>query len=101
MEPELIRTYYPTGTNGKIQDQNRLMMASIEYTWEDNPAQVSRIPVGRYEWVRRSLKFSRHLPVMNVSQRENILIHPADDATNERKGCIALVFNNQVFIIIK
>ena len=33
----------------------------------------------------------RHLQVMNVSQRENILIHPANDAMHELKGCIAPV----------
>ena len=92
MELELIRTYYPAGTNGIIQYQNRLMMYSIELPWKDNLAQVSCIPEGRYELVKRwSLKFSRHLQVMNVSQRENILIHPANDAMHELKGCIAPV----------
>ena len=92
MELELIRTYYPAGTNGKIQYQNRLMMYSIELPWKDNLARVSCIPEGRYELVKRwSPKFNRHLQVMNVSQRENILIHPANDATHELKGCIAPV----------
>ena len=92
MELELIRTYYPAGTNGKIQYQNRLMMYSIELPWKDNLAQVSCIPEGRYELVKRwSPKFNRHLQVVNVSQRENILIHPANDATHELKGCIAPV----------
>ena len=92
MELELIRTYHPEGTNGKIQYQNRLMMYSIELPWKDNLAQVSCIPEGRYELVKRwSPKFNRHLQVMNVSQRENILIHPANDATHELKGCIAPV----------
>src|ERR1700759_317941 len=92
MELELIRTYYPAGTNGKIQYQHRLMMYSIELPWRDNLAQVSCIPEGRYELVKRwSPKFNRHLQVMNVSQRENILIHPANDAMHELKGCIAPV----------
>src|ERR1700681_4507431 len=92
MELELIRTYYPAGTNGKIQYQNRLMMYSIELPWKDNLAQVSCIPEGRYELVKRwNLKFYRHLQVMNVSQRENILIHPANDAMHELNGCIAPV----------
>ena len=92
MELELIRTYYPAGTNGKIQYQDRLMMYSIELPWKDNLAQVSCIPEGRYELVKRwSPKFNRHLQVMNVSQRENILIHPANDAMHELKGCIAPV----------
>jgi hypothetical protein len=92
MELELIRTYYPEGTNGKIQYRSRLMMYSIELPWKDNLAQVSCIPEGRYELVKRwSLKFNRHLQVVNVSQRENILIHPANDAMHELKGCIAPV----------
>ena len=92
MELELIRTYYPTGTNGKIQYLGNLMMYSIELPWKENLAQVSCIPEGRYELVKRwSPKFNRHLHVMNVSQRENILIHPANDAMHELKGCIAPV----------
>ena len=68
------------------------MMYSIELPWKENLAQVSCIPEGRYELVKRwSPKFNRHLQVMNVSQRENILIHPANDAMHELKGCIAPV----------
>ena len=97
MELELIRTYYPTGTNGKILYQDRLMMYSIELPWKENLARVSCIPEGRYELVKRwSPKFDRHLQVMNVPQRETILIHPANDAMQELKGCIAPVsFNNR------
>jgi hypothetical protein len=92
MELELIRTYYPEGTNGRIQYQDRLMIYSIELPWKENLAQVSCIPEGRYELVKRwSPKFNRHLQVVNVSQRKNILIHPANDATHELKGCIAPV----------
>jgi hypothetical protein len=90
MELELIRTYYTEGTNGMIFYQGRLMMYSIELPWKNNQARVSCIPEGRYELVKRwSLKFGRHLQVLNVSQRSFILIHPANDATRELKGCIA------------
>ena len=92
MELELIRTYYPAGTNGKIQMKGSLITYTIELPWKENLAQVSCIPEGRYELVKRwNLKFNRHLQVMNVSQRENILIHPANDAMHELKGCIAPV----------
>ena len=92
MELELIRTYYPDGTNGKILAQGSLITYTIELPWKDNLTQVSCIPEGRYELVKRwSPKFNRHLQVMNVSQRENILIHPANDAMHELKGCIAPV----------
>ena len=94
MELELIRTYYPTGTNGKIQYPGALMMYSIELPWKDNLAQVSCIPEGRYELVKRwSPKFNRHLQVMNVPRRVCILIHPANDALHELKGCIAPVWS--------
>jgi hypothetical protein len=92
MELELIRTYYLSGTNGKILFQDRLMMYSIELPWKDNLARVSCIPEGRYELVKRwSQKFDRHLQVMNVPQRKYILIHPANDVMHELKGCIAPV----------
>ena len=53
MELGLIRTYYPTGTNRKIQYQNRLMTYSIELTWKENLAQESCIPDGRYELIKK------------------------------------------------
>src|ERR1700712_2019490 len=92
MELELIRTYYPAATNGKIFYQDRLMMYSIELPWKDNHARVSCIPEGKYELAKRwSPKFGWHLQVLNVPQRSYILIHPANDATLELKGCIAPV----------
>ncbi len=92
MELELIRTYYPEGTNGKILYEGRLMMYSIELPWKENQTGVSCIPEGRYELVKRwSPKFLRHLQVMNVPGREYILIHPANEALQELKGCIAPV----------
>ena len=71
MELELIRTYYPKGTNGNILYKSRLMMYSIELPWKDNLAQVSCIPEGRYELIKRfNQKFKWHLQVMNVRQRD-------------------------------
>ena len=92
MELELIRTYYPDGTNGKILYKDRLMMYSIELPWKENRARVSCIPEGRYELVKRfTIRFGWHLQVMNVLQRTCILIHPANDALQELNGCIAPV----------
>jgi hypothetical protein len=92
MELELIRTYYPSGTNGKILFQRGLIAFSIELPWKDNHAQVSCIPEGRYQLVKRwSPKFGRHLLLMDVPRRKDILIHPANDAQQELKGCIAPV----------
>jgi hypothetical protein len=92
MELELIRTYYLLGTNGKILQKGGLLVCSIELPWKDNRTQVSCIPEGRYELVKRwSRKFAGHLQVMNVAERSTILIHPANDAMHELKGCIAPV----------
>lgn len=92
MELELIRTYFDLGTNGKILALGRLITYTIELPWLDNLTQISCIPEGRYELVKRwSPKFNRHLQILNVSRRSNILIHPANDALHELKGCIAPV----------
>jgi hypothetical protein len=92
MELELIRTYFPSGTNGKILSQGNLISYCIELPWKNNHTRVSCIPEGRYELAKRwSPKFLRHLQVMNVKDRDLILIHPANDAMHELKGCIAPV----------
>lgn len=92
MELELIRTYFESGTNGKILFQDRLVTYAIELPWKDNQARVSCIPEGRYQLIERwNRKFNRHLQVLNVVQRSYILIHPANDALHELKGCIAPV----------
>ncbi len=92
MELELIRKYFSEGTNGMILYQDRLVTYVIELPWKNNQARVSCIPEGRYELVKRwSLKFGWHLLLLKVPQRELILIHPANDAMRELKGCIAPV----------
>ena len=92
MKLELIRTYYPEGANGQILFEGRLMMYTIELPWKNNQAGVSCIPEGQYELTKRwSLKFGRHLQILNVPGREYILIHPANEALRELKGCIAPV----------
>jgi len=92
MELELVRSYFPSGTNGRILAQRRLVCFSIELTWKDNRTGVSCIPEGRYALAKRwSRKFGAHLRVMDVPGRSDILIHPANDALQELKGCIAPV----------
>jgi hypothetical protein len=94
MKLELVRIYYPQGTNGKIFHEGRLVTCTIELPWKNNHTGVSCIPEGNYELTKRwSPKFSRHLQVMNVSGRKLILIHPANEALHELKGCIAPVFS--------
>ena len=92
MELELIRSYFPAGTNGQILYQSAHIVYTIELPWKDNHTGVSCIPEGRYELIRRfSPRFAWHLMVRDVPARESILIHPANDALEELRGCIAPV----------
>lgn len=92
MELLITRSYAPGGTNGILFHNGLRLVYTIELPWKDNHAGVSCIPEGRYELKKRySLKFGWHLWVMNTPGRELILIHPANDAMKELKGCIAPV----------
>jgi len=92
MELVLVRKYDTSGTNGSIFIGNELICHSIELPWKTNQKSISCVPEGRYELVKRySAKFKWHLMLMNVPERAYILIHPANDAQKELKGCIAPV----------
>ena len=96
MELELIRTYFPNGTNGVLRfsqdDKRGNICYTIELPWLDNKHRVSCIPEGKYELTKRySLRFGWHLLVNNVVDRSYILIHAYNDALKESKGCIAPV----------
>lgn len=92
MELVIIRTYHADGTNGKVYINNSFQCFTIELPWGDNLPQHSCIPEGRYELKKRySTKFGQHLLVEHVKERELILIHPANDALKELRGCIAPV----------
>ena len=93
MELELLRIYHPKGSNGNLSANGVGLCHTIELPWKENKNQVSCIPEGRYELVKRySAKFKWHLLVKDVPDRVLILIHPANDALKELKGCIAPVF---------
>ncbi len=92
MELELIRTYFPNGTNGEFLFDGKRVCNSIELPWRDNKPRVSCIPEGKYELTKRySQRFGWHLLVNNVVNRSYILIHAYNDALKESKGCIAPV----------
>jgi hypothetical protein len=89
MELELFRTYDPEGTNGELK---LVVCNTIELPWLQNQRYVSCIPEGRYELRKRFIKkFGLHLLVVDVPDRSWILIHPANDAKTQLKGCIAPV----------
>jgi hypothetical protein len=92
MELVIFRTYHTDGVNGVLYANNSFQCYTIELPWEDNNPQHSCIPEGRYELKKRySTKFGQHLLVENVKGRALILIHPANDALKELRGCIAPV----------
>ncbi|MEO7264585.1 MAG: DUF5675 family protein [Ferruginibacter sp.] len=92
MELELIRTYFPNGTNGELFFNGARVCNSIELAWNNNQNRISCIPEGKYELKKRySQQHGWHLQVMKVKNRDLILIHAANDARKELKGCIAPV----------
>ncbi|HMK03284.1 MAG TPA: DUF5675 family protein [Ferruginibacter sp.] len=92
MEIELTRTYFKKGTNGMLYYQSSFQCYTIELPWLNNQPQHSCIPEGRYRVIMRySKKHKTHMQLPQVQDRALILIHPANDALKELKGCIAPV----------
>jgi len=92
MELQLTRTYFPEGTNGKLECNGKLICNTIELPWKNNEMKVSCIPEGKYFIRKRySRKFRWHLEVIDVKNRNLILVHPANNALKELNGCIAPV----------
>jgi len=88
----LSRTYFPEGTNGKLECEGKLICHTIELPWKKNETKVSCIPEGKYFIKKRySNKFKWHLEIIDVKNRSLILFHPANNAIQELKGCIAPV----------
>ncbi|MEH6682533.1 MAG: DUF5675 family protein [Sediminicola sp.] len=92
MELFLHRTYLPKGTNGSLLYNGEWICHTIELPWAHNKTSVSCIPEGRYLLKERnSERFGRHLILCKVAQRNLILIHAANNAKKELRGCIAPV----------
>ena len=88
----LEREYLPDGTNGTLCLYGEPICRTIELPWRDNRRNLSCIPEGRYrlQW-SRTRRFKHALRLMNVPGRSGILIHAANDAETELRGCIAPV----------
>jgi hypothetical protein len=92
MELELLRTYFPNGTNGEIIHNGEHLSYSIELPWLANKHNISCIPEGKYRMVKNYTKrHGLHLLLLDVPGRDAILIHPANDAKRQLLGCIAPV----------
>jgi hypothetical protein len=88
----LTRTYFPDGTNGKLECEGKFICNTIELPWKKNETKVSCIPEGKYFIKKRySRKFNWHLEIENVQNRSLILFHSANNALRELNGCIAPV----------
>ena len=92
MELLLDREYYSQGTNGILSCEERFICFTIELPWRENKRMISCIPEGLYPLVLRfSERHRYHLRVTDVPGRSLILVHKANDALKELKGCIAPV----------
>lgn len=89
MELELMRLYQKEGTNGTLC---LVVCQTIELPWLQNQRNVSCIPEGRYELKKgMTQKRGLHIRLQDVPHRAGILMHPANDAGRDLKGCIAPV----------
>ncbi len=92
MDLLLHRTHYKQGTNGTLFYEDQLICFTIELPWKCNEKNSSCIPDGTYELKTfYSPAFKHHLRVLEVPNRSGILLHPANDAKTELRGCIAPV----------
>ena len=92
MEFQLYRTYFQTGTNGELWCDGQLVCHTIELPWYNNHRTISCIPEGTYLLKKRYVeKYQWHLWLTKVPNRQWILIHPANNALKQLRGCIAPV----------
>lgn len=95
MEVQLIRTYHNNGVNGVLWFEGKELAKTIELPWKLNSVRISCIPEGRYTLRKRySVKFKWHFEIWGVKGRSYILIHAANNALLELKGCIAPVLHH-------
>lgn len=89
---EIVREYYPNGTTGKIFTGGYRIADTIELPWRDNLRNVSCIPEGVYNVIMYpSSKHGMRPLIEHVQGRSGILLHPANWALKELRGCIAPV----------
>lgn len=88
----LQRKYGAQGTNGTIYYRGQLICHCIELPWRNNTPRISCIPEGRYRLIKRVYPtHGEQIGIVNVLNREAILIHKGNDALKNLQGCIAPV----------
>ena len=91
---ELQRLYRDGWTDGLIFIKGILLCRSIELRWANNERNVSCVPEGVYPVaIIQHPKFGECLQINGVKGRSGILVHVANDAQKELRGCIAPVFS--------
>ena len=91
---ELQRFYRDGWTDGLIFIKGVLLCRSIELGWANNERNISCVPEGVYPVaIIQHPKFGECLQINGVKGRSGILIHVANDARKELRGCIAPVFS--------
>ena len=94
MTIELQRLYRDGWTDGEILINGILVCRSIELRWANNERNISCVPEGVYPVaIIQHPKFSECLQINGVKGRSGILVHVANDAQKELRGCIAPVFS--------
>lgn len=91
---ELQRLYRDGWTDGEMLIKGILVCRSIELRWANNERNISCVPEGVYPVaIIQHPKFGECLQINGVKGRSGILVHVANDAQKELRGCIAPVFS--------
>ena len=91
---ELQRWYRDGWTDGLIFINGILLCRSIELRWANNERNISCVLEGVYPVaIIQHPKFGECLQINGVKGRTGILVHVANDAQKELRGCIAPVFS--------
>lgn len=78
------------GTFGVMVYRDQFIATTFELPWKDNQFQISSIPKGLYKVTRySSAKYKDVFQVMNVPNRDKILIH-VGNFQKDTKGCILI-----------
>ena len=91
---ELQRLYRDGWTDGEMLINGILVCRSIELRWAKNERNISCVQEGVYPVaIIQHPKFGECLQINGVKGRSGILVHVANDAQKELRGCIAPVFS--------
>lgn len=78
------------GTFGMLCMGDFPLCVTAEDPWNDNKPNISCIPEGSYNFVRRfSPRHRHHWHILNVPNRELVLIH-GGNTINDTEGCILI-----------